>query len=185
MQKDRYGARASRGRAFPGCLLWGSMPSETKLPQNARQETDRSLFVEREKTDAEIEKRSVAARDNFMTMVGHDVRNPLGGIALGTAVQIQNPSRDEAGQRNLKTSEKIQRLTARINRLIGDLFDVTGIESGQFLAHAPATRAVEAQKLRSTRPTPKARAQGPLPHPLFPDCRGRYLEAPHRDRGAE
>jgi signal transduction histidine kinase len=96
-----------------------------------RDQTDERLLVERARGDA-----SLLARDNFMSMVAHDVRNLLGGIALGAALQIKSPSTDEAGQRNRKTSEKIQRLTARINRLMGDLFDVTSIESGRFSVEA-------------------------------------------------
>jgi signal transduction histidine kinase len=92
-----------------------------------REQTDERLLIERARGDA-----SLLARDNFMGMVSHDLRNLLGGIALGVARQIRNPSHDDAGRDNLKTSEKIQRLTARINRLLGDLMDVTSIESGRF-----------------------------------------------------
>ena len=97
-----------------------------------REETDERLLIERARGDA-----SVAARDNFMTMVGHDIRNLLGSIALAAASQARKPGTDEVGQRNLHLAEKIQRLTARINRLIGDLFDVNSIESGRFSV-APA-----------------------------------------------
>jgi signal transduction histidine kinase len=92
-----------------------------------REQTDERLLIERARGDA-----SLLARDNFMGMVSHDLRNLLGGIALGVAKQIKNPSQDDAGRNNLKISEKIQRMVARINRLIGDLMDVTSIESGRF-----------------------------------------------------
>jgi signal transduction histidine kinase len=92
-----------------------------------REQTDERLLIERARGDA-----SLLARDNFMGMVSHDLRNLLGGIALGVAKQIRNPSPDDAGRDNLKTSEKLQRMVARMNRLLGDLMDVTSIESGRF-----------------------------------------------------
>lgn len=91
-----------------------------------REQTDERLLLERARGDA-----SVAARDDFMAIVAHDVRNLLGGIALGAELQMKSPSSDEAGRRNHKTAQKIQRLAARINRLVGDLYDVNAIETGR------------------------------------------------------
>jgi signal transduction histidine kinase len=117
--------------------LTADQRSETELEERThaleallafeREQTDERLLIERARGDA-----SLLARDNFMGMVSHDLRNLLGGIALGLAKQIRNPSQDDAGRDNLKISEKIQRMVARINRLVGDLMDVTSIESGRF-----------------------------------------------------
>ena len=111
-----------------------------------RDQTDERLLLERASGDA-----SLKARDDFMAMVAHDIRNLLGGIALTAAIQVKSSGSDDAGQRSVKAAEKIQRLTARINRLVGDLFDVTSIESGRFSvtpavqdARALITEAIEA-----------------------------------------
>ncbi len=93
-----------------------------------REQTDERLLIERARGDADL-----AMRDDFMGMVAHDLRTLLGGIALGAEVQIKTATNnDEAGGRIRDTAAKIQRLTARMNRLIGDLVDVVSIEAGRF-----------------------------------------------------
>jgi signal transduction histidine kinase len=64
-------------------------------------------------------------------MVSHDLRTLLGGIALSAALQLRHARDDEGGGHTVKAAQKIQRYTARMNRLIGDLIDVTSIEAGQ------------------------------------------------------
>lgn len=92
-----------------------------------REQTDGRLLVERARGDA-----ALAARDDFMGMVSHDLRTLLGNIALTADHLIRTATADEAGRRALAAAEKIQRFTARINRLVGDLVDVASIEAGRF-----------------------------------------------------
>lgn len=93
-----------------------------------REQTDERLLIERARGDADL-----AMRDDFMGMVAHDLRTLLGGIALGAEVQIRSANaEDEAGRQALHVAAKIQRLAARMNRLIGDLVDVVSIEAGRF-----------------------------------------------------
>lgn len=99
-----------------------------------REQTDERLLIERARGDADL-----AVRDDFMGMVAHDLRTLLGGIALGAELQLRSATTtDEAGRRVRDAAAKIQRLTARMNRLIGDLVDVVSIEAGKF-ATAPTT----------------------------------------------
>jgi signal transduction histidine kinase len=93
-----------------------------------REETDQHLLTERGFSDE-----ALGARDIFLAMVSHDLRTMLGGIAMTTDLLSR-----EAGGANSKATvlqrvETIQRLTARMNRLIGDLVDVASIEAGKFL----------------------------------------------------
>ncbi|HZH03448.1 MAG TPA: histidine kinase dimerization/phospho-acceptor domain-containing protein, partial [Myxococcaceae bacterium] len=64
-------------------------------------------------------------------MVSHDLRTILGGIALGAARLVRNAPDDSAGLKTLQVAQSIQRHSARMNRLIGDLIDVTSIEAGR------------------------------------------------------
>ncbi|RYZ06092.1 MAG: HAMP domain-containing histidine kinase [Myxococcales bacterium] len=91
-----------------------------------REQTDEHLLSERSRADDLL-----AARDEFMAMVSHDLRTLLGGIALSTALQMRHAKDDEAGRQTVDAARKIQRSTARMNRLIGDLIDVTSIEAGR------------------------------------------------------
>jgi signal transduction histidine kinase len=97
-----------------------------------RAETDLRLLVERTRADA-----GLATRDQFMGMVSHDLRTLLGGIALQAALLKRHAAEDEVGRRTSQAADKIQRFTARMNRLIGDLVDVASIEEGQIRV-APA-----------------------------------------------
>jgi signal transduction histidine kinase len=111
---------------------WERARDLANLLRLEREQTDERLLIERARGDA-----ALAARDDFMGMVSHDLRNLLGAIALSAELQILNAVEGEAGQRNLRGAQKIQRLAARMNRLIGDLVDVASIEAGHF-AVAPA-----------------------------------------------
>jgi len=91
-----------------------------------REKTDQHLLIERARSEEVL-----AARDDFMGMVSHDLRTLLGGIAMRAAMLLRNASEDEAGKRIRKDAESIQRFTARMNRLIGDLMDVASIEAGR------------------------------------------------------
>jgi signal transduction histidine kinase len=98
----------------------------TSLLRMERETTDQHLLIERARSDE-----SLAARDDFLGMVSHDLRTLLGGIAMRAAMLTRNASEDEAGQRTRKHAESIQHFTARMNRLIGDLLDVASIEAGK------------------------------------------------------
>jgi signal transduction histidine kinase len=120
-----------------------------------RVETDLRLRMERTRADE-----GLATRDEFMGMVSHDLRTLLGGIALQAAMLKRDAAEDAAGRRTAQAAEKIQRFTARMNRLIGDLVDVASIEAGKILvtpslqdANALVRESVEAFQ-------PLATAQG-------------------------
>lgn len=91
-----------------------------------REQTDERLLIERSRAD-----HLLAARDDFLGMVSHDLRTLLGGIALSAALQLRYAKDDEGGRQTVKAAHKIQRYTARMNRLIGDLIDVSSIEAGR------------------------------------------------------
>jgi signal transduction histidine kinase len=91
-----------------------------------REQTDQHLLIERARSEEVL-----SARDDFLGMVSHDLRTLLGGIAMRAAMLLRNASEDEVGRRTRKDAESIQRFTARMNRLIGDLVDVASIEAGR------------------------------------------------------
>lgn len=101
--------------------------------QVERGETDERLLIERARGDA-----ALAARDDFMGLVSHDLRTLLSGIVLNAGLVAKNATDDEAGRRNLARARKIQLLTTHMSRLVGDLVDVASIEAGRF-AIAPGT----------------------------------------------
>jgi len=98
-----------------------------ELLTGEREETNRSLLLERADADA-----IVAKRDEFLGMVSHDLRNELSAISLHVGQLMRHASDDAAGGRVFRSATSIQRITLRMNRLIGDLLDVASIEVGKF-----------------------------------------------------
>jgi signal transduction histidine kinase len=79
---------------------------------------------------------AIASRDDFLAMASHDLRNMLGGIALSAASLMNVRAEDEVRRAIGRDAQRIQRYTARMSRLVGDLLDVVSIEAGH-LAVAP------------------------------------------------
>ena len=91
-----------------------------------REYTDLRLETERERAD-----QALTSREDFMAMVSHDLRNLLGGIALSAELLKGIGKAPDAGARIDDHAERIQRLAARMSRLVGDLMDVASIEAGK------------------------------------------------------
>jgi signal transduction histidine kinase/CheY-like chemotaxis protein len=79
--------------------------------------------------------RSVAERDRFLAMLGHELRNPLAVIVFGLEILRRAGFRDE---RALRRFEAIERQSALLTRLVDDLLDASRVTSGCLrLARAP------------------------------------------------
>jgi signal transduction histidine kinase len=89
-----------------------------------RAATDAYLLTERDRADD-----AVAHRDDFLGMVAHDVRNLLNGVVL--SLEMLRPGDDEPAPHVVAATTRIRRYVARMNRLIGDLVDVTSIDAGK------------------------------------------------------
>jgi PAS domain S-box-containing protein len=90
-------------------------------------------------------------RDQVLSFVAHDLRNPLGTITMQASLLQRSGAEPE--RRSRKPAETIQRAAARMNRLIQDILDVSRMEGGHLSveqARVPAQQivsdSVEAQK---------------------------------------
>ena len=90
-----------------------------------RTATDAYLLTERDRSDD-----AVAHRDDFLGIVAHDVRNLLNLVAISLELLSATAQRG-ADPQALAATERIRRYVARMNRLIGDLVDVTSIDAGK------------------------------------------------------
>src|SRR3954471_22492618 len=91
-----------------------------------RELTDQHLLAERTRADV-----AVKNRDDFLGMVAHDLRGFMGEIAMRAAMVVRGSGSDESGGRMRSFGEGIQRSTAGMKRLVGDLLDVAAIEAGR------------------------------------------------------
>ncbi|MEJ7596381.1 MAG: ATP-binding protein [Kofleriaceae bacterium] len=101
-----------------------------------REDTDLRLEIERKRAD-----QALTSREDFMAMVSHDLRSLLGGIALSAELLKGVESADNPFERVTRYAESIQRFSARMTRLVGDLMDVASIEAGR-LALVRSERSV-------------------------------------------
>lgn len=88
--------------------------------------------------------RANQARDEVLSVVSHDLRNPLSAIAMCARVLRENPPHDAPARDDLLTT--IGESVDVMNRLIQDLVDVASIERGQLSlerAAVPPSRVIE------------------------------------------
>ena len=111
-----------------------------------RAATDAFLLTERARSDDAVDN-----RDDFLGMVAHDVRNLLNLVVL--SLEMQRPAENDPATdpQFAATANRVRLYVARMNRLIGDLVDVTSIDAGKLAveptvgdAAALLTEAVEA-----------------------------------------
>jgi PAS domain S-box-containing protein len=94
-----------------------------------------------ERTQAEAEQRARGeeaeaanrAKDEFLAMLGHELRNPLGTITNAVAV-LERLGGEDASTRHLTAI--INRQTSHLTRLVDDLLDVARVTSGKIRLQA-------------------------------------------------
>lgn len=75
------------------------------------------------RAELQAERRAVHARDQFLAMLGHELRNPLSAIALANSL--------DADPRVGHRQEVIARQVHHLMRLVDDLLDVSRVTSGK------------------------------------------------------
>jgi signal transduction histidine kinase/ActR/RegA family two-component response regulator len=68
---------------------------------------------------------SVRTRDQFLAMLGHELRNPLAAIHTATELLLRAPASPE------RTAALIARQTRKLSRLVDDMLEVSRVESGK------------------------------------------------------
>jgi signal transduction histidine kinase/ActR/RegA family two-component response regulator len=91
-----------------------------------REEALRAKMREAEAARAEAEAAN-RAKDQFLAMLGHELRNPLSAITSG--VKVLSVARDEA--RRERTRALVERQAFHLARLVDDLLDVARVSSGR------------------------------------------------------
>lgn len=96
---------------------------------------------------AESLRQADRAKDEFLAMLGHELRNPLGTIRNAMALLEKSAGAD----RDRHIIEVVTRQTAQLSRLVDDLLDISRLTSGKIRLHleptdlhALARRCVEA-----------------------------------------
>jgi PAS domain S-box-containing protein len=82
-------------------------------------------------TDCEDLKRAVEARDEFMSIASHELRTPLSTLMLQLEMFQRTFARQGVDDATARRLESARRQTERLDRLVGDLLDVSRISAGR------------------------------------------------------
>src|SRR5688572_12099323 len=97
------------------------------VSEQRRAEAERQSLMEREHLAREEAESAVRSRDDILAIVSHDLRNPLNIVAMSVAM-LETPLEES---RRIAQLGIVRRAVAGMNRLIGDLMDVTQVTAGR------------------------------------------------------
>ena len=98
----------------------------SRIAQAERLAAAHALVVERDRAARDEARAANLAKDEFLAMLGHELRNPLAPI-IAAAELLR---RDAAGAA-LAHVEIVQRQARHLDRLVGDLLDVSRVTTGK------------------------------------------------------
>ncbi len=122
-----------------GFAALGTLPLEHPVPARGNDELAQltsgfnEMAARIERTQQEL-REAVALRDQFLSMASHELRTPLTPLKATVAMLL----RQEAGvpplspDKQRSTIMRLQRQVDRLTRLVGDMLDVSRMQSGRF-----------------------------------------------------
>jgi signal transduction histidine kinase/CheY-like chemotaxis protein len=117
-------------QAFMATIIALTMPVAALVWERRAIEQERSLLLERERSARAEAEAANRAKDEFMAMLSHELRNPLAAIYnAGQLLQVLETP-DGFGARSV---DIINRQARHLSRLIEDLLDVARVTSGKFV----------------------------------------------------
>ena len=102
------------------------------LEKSSRQlaEQEREILFEREHAARTMAEQQNRAKDEFLAMLGHELRNPLAAIVNATSVMAQEGTPAAAMER---ARQIIARQSGHLTRIVDDLLDMGRVHSGKIL----------------------------------------------------
>ncbi|HEX8794453.1 MAG TPA: hybrid sensor histidine kinase/response regulator [Polyangiaceae bacterium] len=101
-------------------------------------------------------RRAIEARDTFLAMLGHELRNPLGAIRLAMAML----EKKTAGTALPKEMEVVERQARHLTRLVDDLLDVARVTQGKVTLERERLSLVEVARSAFDAQEGRAREHG-------------------------
>lgn len=98
--------------------------------ERARGEAERERLLRREREARSVAEVANRAKDEFLSMLGHELRNPLGAIANASRL-LDDPRADE--QTTVRAQEIIARQVVHLARLTDDLLDAGRALTGKIV----------------------------------------------------
>ncbi|MGZ8274404.1 MAG: hybrid sensor histidine kinase/response regulator [Burkholderiaceae bacterium] len=117
-------------QAFMATIVALTLPVAALVWQRKAIERERSLLLERERAARAEAEAANHARDEFLAMLSHELRNPLAAISNAAEVMLM-PGR--APPFPDRAAEIVSRQARHLGRLIEDLLDVARATSGKMV----------------------------------------------------
>jgi signal transduction histidine kinase/CheY-like chemotaxis protein len=124
--RAEHEARLARGEAEVARASGGHATNLALALDAARTEVERAL-AESARLNAELQETD-GRKDEFMAMLGHELRNPM--AAISGAIEVMRSRPDDAEHIG-KARAIIERQTEQLARLVDDLLDVARITRGK------------------------------------------------------
>jgi signal transduction histidine kinase len=99
-------------------------------------------------------RRAIESRDQFLAMLGHELRNPLGAIRLALELAARSGLRIEE-----REAKVIDRQSRHLARLVDDLLDVARVNTGKITLRSEAIDLGEVVRSAHSAVAPAAAAQ--------------------------
>lgn len=124
---------SANGNEAVGVLtMFGSGPRHEPIPLTIAEELGRRAATAVENGRRYLS--SVAAlqqREQVLSMVSHDLKNPIGVILMSVAHVLEETPPSERRERGRPQLRLIQRSARRMMKLVGDLSDLSAMDAGQ------------------------------------------------------
>ncbi len=163
IQRDKVGQKFESLREGDGCMYESAMikqnddsaPVEVYVRRVEFEETDSLQWIFR---DITARKDLDGLRDDMTAMIYHDLRSPLANIVSSLDMLTSLTTLDETSQSMLTIATNS---TARIQRLINSLLDISRLESGQQVLEQKAVdpAALVSEAIHDVEPASTGRRQ--------------------------
>jgi signal transduction histidine kinase/ActR/RegA family two-component response regulator len=110
--------------ADAGGILWREKEARAIV------EADRTKLLASEKEARQLAEQQNKAKDNFIAMLGHELRNPLNAISGAISVMEMKGAEEEYADR---ARAIIRRQSQHLGRIVDDLLDLSRMTSGKVL----------------------------------------------------
>ena len=91
-------------------------------------EAERARLLENERIGRQQAEQQIKAKDQFLAMLGHELRNPLSAISGAIAVM---KARDASAALNVRAHTIIERQSNHLSRIVDDLLDLSRMSMGK------------------------------------------------------
>ncbi len=118
-----------------------SLRLQVEIRSRAVAETERNeLLVLEQQARARAEEQN-AAKDEFLAMLGHELRNPLSAVASAVAILDRGPTIDAATA--ARARDVLRRQTDHLRKMVDDLLEVNRALMGKLTLQAVPTEMAE------------------------------------------